>query len=148
MSKECIDRINTIIRKQTYVNQWRNTDAVLTWFQNIENKDISLFIKFDIVDFCPSISKNLIMNSINSAKSITTTDDKIIETTLHARKSLLLHRNDVWVKKDNPDFDVTMGSFGGAEVCELVGLYLLDILRQEFGENKIGLYRDDGLSCF
>ena len=148
MSKECIDRINTIIRKQTNVNQWRNTDAVVTWFQNIENKDISLFIKFDIVDFCPSISKNLIMNSINSAKSITTTDDKIIETTLHARKSLLLHRNDVWVKKDNPDFDVTMGSFGGAEVCELVGLYLLDILRQECGENKIGLYRDDGLSCF
>ena len=148
MSKECIDRINTIIRKQTNVNRWRNTDAVVTWFQNIENKDISLFIKFDIVDFCPSISKNLIMNSINSAKSITTTDDKIIETTLHARKSLLLHRNDVWVKKDNPDFDVTMGSFGGAEVCELVGLYLLDILRQEFGENKIGLYRDDGLSCF
>ena len=41
-----------------------------------------------------------------------------------------------------------MGSFDGAEVCELVGLYLLDILRQEFGENKIDLYRDDGLSCF
>ena len=148
MSKECIDRINTIIRKQTYVNQWRNTDAVLTWFQNIENKDISLFIKFDIVDFCPSISKNLIMDSINSANSITTTDDKIIETILHARKSLLFNKNEVWVKKDNPGFDVTMGSFDGAEVCELVGLYLLDILRQEFGENKIGLHRDDGLSCF
>ena len=148
MSKECIDRINTIIRKQTNVNRWRNTDAVVTWFQNIENKDISLFIKFDIVDFCPSISKNLIMDSINSANSITTTDDKIIETILHARKSLLFNKNEVWVKKDNPGFDVTMGSFDGAEVCELVGLYLLDILRQEFGENKIGLHRDDGLSCF
>ena len=41
-----------------------------------------------------------------------------------------------------------MSSFDGAEVCELVGLYLLDILRKEFGNNKIGLYRDDGLSCF
>ena len=41
-----------------------------------------------------------------------------------------------------------MGSFDGAEVCELVGLYLLDILREEFGDNRIGLYRDDGLSCF
>ena len=29
-----------------------------------------------------------------------------------------------------------------------MGLYLLDILRIEFGHNKIGLYRDDGLSCF
>ena len=56
--------------------------------------------------------------------------------------------NEVWLKKDNPDFDVTMGSFDGAEVCELVGLYLLDVLSEEFGDNKIGLYRDDGLSCF
>ena len=30
VSKECIDRINTIIRKQTNKNQWRNTDAVVT----------------------------------------------------------------------------------------------------------------------
>ena len=28
------------------------------------------------------------------------------------------------VKNDNPDFDVTMGSCDGAEVCELVGLYI------------------------
>ena len=41
-----------------------------------------------------------------------------------------------------------MGSFDGSEVCELVGLYLLDILGKEFGDNKIGLFRDDGLSCF
>ena len=41
-----------------------------------------------------------------------------------------------------------MGSFDGAEVCELVGLYLLKILKSEFGEKNIGLYRDDGLSCF
>ena len=32
----------------------------------------------------------------------------------------------VWIKKgDNPYFDVTMGSYDGAEICELVGLYLL-----------------------
>ena len=31
-------------------------------------------------------------------------------------------KNVVWVKKNNPDFDVTMGSFDGPEVCELVGL--------------------------
>ena len=88
------------------------------------------------------------MNSINSAKSIAPTDDKIIKIILHAGKSLLFNKNEVWVKKDNPDFDATMGIFDGAEVCESVGLYFLDILRQEFGENKIGLYRDDGLSCF
>ena len=30
----------------------------------------------------------------------------------------------------------------------VIGFYLLDILRKELGHNKIGLYRDDGLSCF
>ena len=97
----------------------------------------------------PSISKDLLINAFNNfAKSITHIDAKIIKTILHARKSLLFNKNEVWVKKDNPDFDLTMGSFDGEEVCELEGLYLLDILRQEFGDNKIGLYRDDGLSCF
>ena len=39
-------------------------------------------------------------------------------------------KNKVWVKKDNSDFDVTMGSFDGAVVCELVGLYFQDMLRK------------------
>ena len=41
-----------------------------------------------------------------------------------------------------------MGSFIRAKLCELVGLYFLDILRKEFGDNKIGLYGDDGLQYF
>ena len=49
------------------------------------------------------------------------------------------------MKKDNPSFDVTMGSYDGAEVCELVGLYILDRIRLECPDIKLGLYRDDGL---
>ena len=51
-------------------------------------------------------------------------------------------------KKDNPEFDVTMGSYDDAELCELVGLCLLDLLAKEFYEKYFGLYRDDGLGCF
>ena len=40
-----------------------------------------------------------------------------------------------------------MGSFDGAEVCELVGLYLLDKLSKLLGKDNIGLYRDDGLAA-
>ena len=47
-------------------------------------------------------------------------------------------------KKKSSDFDVTMGSFDGAEVCDLVGLYLLSQL-QHLAMN-VGLYRDDGLA--
>ena len=39
-----------------------------------------------------------------------------------------------------------MGSFDGAEACQLVGLYLLNIPKSEFGGKNIGLYRDDGLN--
>lgn len=50
-----------------------------------------------------------------------------------------------WQKTTNPTFDVTMGAPDGAEICELVGLYILDTLRQKVPEMKFGLYRDDGL---
>ena len=36
-----------------------------------------------------------------------------------------------------------MGSFDGVEVCELVGLYLLDILKSDFSRKSV-----DGLSYF
>ena len=41
-----------------------------------------------------------------------------------------------------------MGSYDGAELCELTGLYILNNLSCEFGKDNIGLYRDAGLSCF
>ena len=51
---------------------------------------------------------------------------KVINIVKHARKSLLFHDNNLWVKKEgNPLFEITMGSYDGAEVCELVGPYLL-----------------------
>ena len=57
-------------------------------------------------------------------------------------------RNTTLSKKTSKSlFDVTMGSFDGAETCELVGLYLLSKIPQEYS-NDIGLYRDDGLAAF
>ena len=45
-------------------------------------------------------------------------------------------------------FNVPMESFHDAEICELVGLYILDILKKEkiFSDGNFGLYRDDGLA--
>ena len=44
-------------------------------------------------------------------------------------------------------FDVTMGSYDGAELCELVGLYLLNQLSTVIDKSSVGLYRDDGLAA-
>ena len=79
---------------------------------------------------------------------MTTIEEKVIKTIYHARKSLVFDKDNVQVNKDNPEFDVTMGSHDSAELCELVGLYLLDLLTKEFGKQNIGLHRDDVSSCF
>ena len=51
-----------------------------------------------------------------------------------------------WQKRNsNTLFDVTMGSFDGAETSELVGCYLLSQLMQ-ISDLNIGLYRHDGLA--
>ena len=39
-----------------------------------------------------------------------------------------------------------MGSYDGAEVCDLVGLFMFNILAEKFGKENIGVYRDDGLA--
>ena len=41
-----------------------------------------------------------------------------------------------------------MGSFDGAELCELVGLYILHTLGEKYEKNRKGLYHNDGLACF
>ncbi len=65
----------------------------------------------------------------------------------HARKSVLFNHGKPWTKKDsNSLFDVTMSSYDGAEICELVGLFILNKLGQKSGKENIGLYRDDGLA--
>ena len=107
------------------------------------------FTIFDIVDFYPSISEELLEKAINFAKQKTPVPDQDIEIILHSRKSLLFAKGKIWTKKNNQtSFDVTMGSFDGAEVCELVGLYILDTLAKKYKKENIGLYRDDGLAIF
>ena len=50
-------------------------------------------------------------------------------------------------KGSTSTFDVTMGSYDGAEICELVGLFILERLGETFGHENIELYRDDGLAA-
>ena len=41
-----------------------------------------------------------------------------------------------------------MGSYDGTEICELVYLYILHVLGEKYGKDKIGLFCNDGLQCF
>ena len=46
------------------------------------------------------------------------------------------------------NFDITIGSYDGAEVCELSGIFMLRLTGNKYNPNNIGLYRDDGLAIF
>ena len=71
------------------------------------------------MDLYSSISKELL------TKYVTILKEGIIKALFHDRKSSLFDKTSVWVKKDNADLNITMGSYN--EVCELVGFYLRNL---------------------
>ena len=42
---------------------------------------------------------------------------------------------------------MTMGSYDGADTCELVGICMLSLITPKF-KGQVGLYHDDGLAVF
>ena len=66
---------------------------------------------------------------------------------MNSRKNVICkEEGDTWVKKENPEFDITMGNDDGAEACEMVGLFLLEQISDIIPKEDVGLYRDDGLA--
>ena len=125
ISKQILDEINTSIITSTRINQWKNTASVLKWFNGLENKTMLSFICFDVCDFYPSITEKLLSKALEFATNYRQITSHEREITLHAKQSLLFSDNSTWEKKSaNYQFDVTVGSFDGAETCELVGCYL------------------------
>ena len=147
VSKSIVERINAKVKAAIGVNQWINTGEVLDWFNGLENKKNLKWLKFDIVNYYPSITEGLLMKALHFAKQFTPITDEEIDLILHCRKSVLVGKDgSLWIKKDNANFDVAMGSYDSAEICDLCGLFLLWRIGRLIPELNVGLYRDDGLS--
>ena len=105
-------------------------------------------MNFDVVDFYPSITDELLNKAITFASEYDEITAKERHIIIQAKNSLLFSETEAWCKKDSSsNFDVTIGSFDAAETCELVGSYLLSHSPTAY-RNDIGLYRDDGLGAF
>ena len=147
ISKTILDNIISKVKEETSLNLWKNTDDVINWFTTSPGKEKSKFIKFDICEFYPSIIEELLKKALNYAKTFVDISDEDEEIILHYKRSLLFHNNEVWTKMNyDKNFDVTMGSLNGAETCEIVGLFILNMLKSEISQDNLGLYRDDGLA--
>ena len=67
---------------------------------------------------------------------------------MNARKSMLFSNGSALIKKDSNSFDLTMGIFYGAEICELVRIFILNGLYAMCGKGNIDLYNDDVIAVF
>lgn len=147
VSKKILDGIVSTLREKVATNLWKNTASVISWFKSIDQKAKHTFIIFDIVDYYPSITEDLLRQALGFARRHVQIQPSDIDIIMHARKSLLFDDEQAWMKKEKDGtFDVTMGSYDGAEICELVGAFILSKLEQILGKTDVGLYRDDGLS--
>ena len=148
ISKVILDNINKELLAKLKLNQWKSTENAIDWFKKIERKHECKFVVFDIEQFYQSIKEETLLKALDFAKSKTKILKKDIDVIRHARRSLLFNKNVPWVKKEDENFDVTMGAYDGAEVCELIGIYIQALLSEKFEKEDFGLYRDDGLAIF
>ena len=85
-------------------------------------------MQFDIKDFYSSIKETLLNEAIQLAKEHMSITRKDIEVIFHARKLILYNNGETWLKKEGVSFDVTMGAYDGADMCELIGIYMLYLI--------------------
>ena len=104
---------------------WKNSSSVINWFKTLSNKEDKTFIIFDIVDYYPTITENVLKEALEWASTIVNISEQEKEIIMKAKKSQLYNRGQAFVKRSNKKFHVTQGSFDGAETCDLVGLFLL-----------------------
>ena len=114
----------------------------------MKNRKSLKFVSFDIDAYYPSITPELLAEAMDWGDNFVKITNSDCELFKEARRTFLFHDGDIWAKTKLPQFDVPMGNYDGAEICELVGLFLLnEIVEANIGMKKenMGLYRDDRL---
>ena len=144
ISKQILEEKIHVIRQKSGLNQWQNTKAAIKWFKEIKNKKRAKFIVFDVEQFYPSIDEELLQKAVKWGTNFVKFEKEETDIIFAARRSFLYLNGVPWSKKGDKVFDVGMGSYDGAEICELVGLFLLSEL--SVLDLNLGIYRDDGLA--
>ena len=92
--------------------------------------------------------KGLLNDALTFAETIINLDDQDKKVIYHSHKLLLYNQEQTWMKEGSDLFDDSMGAHDSAEVCELIGIFLLKLLGRQYNTKNSSLYRDDGLSIF
>ena len=146
ITKQILDRVNNHIKTVLNLDLLDNTASAISWFNQIKDKNNKQMIQIDIVDYYPSIDRALFDKAITFAEKITPLSNLEKELLINARQSILYSEGIAW-EKNTGTFDVTMGSFDGAQITDLVGLMILNTLKTAVPEISFALYRDDGIGA-
>jgi len=104
LSKRILDIILGSLREtiSPQLNQFKDVGACLLWFKKLEKERTKALVSFDIKEFYPSISEDILRNALIWAKN--TVPDYLKEQCdsdliLAARKSILVFDTEIWTKK-------------------------------------------------
>ena len=125
ISKQMLTEIISAVKSKSQLVQWKNSDSTIDWFVKLENKKKLRFLQFDVVDFYASITPQILENSLTFAARFIPINQLTRNTIWQATNSFLFSNQQAWIKNRGGSFDITVGGYHGAEVCDLIGLYLL-----------------------
>ena len=98
-----------------------------------------------MIDFYPSISKKVFIDSIYYAKNYVELTDEQYQVILACRKTVLKNNDSTWIKTGLDNFDILMDGYDSDQIADLVGLYILNILSRIVDPIQIGLYHNDSI---
>ena len=151
IAKRILEKTIKVVLEKTKLNAWQSTPEVLDWFNKIDRKKKANFLVCDVKAMYASIKEHLVIKALSWARTLDQSlDDNMVSIIVNSCKSILVKSGCTWVKKETQghesSFDVAMGSYPGAEICTIIGLFLLqEISNRNIFQDKncFGLYRDD-----
>ena len=84
--------------KSFYQSDWCNIKTVTDWFKSISNKPKAWFLKFNIVEFYPPITKRLLHIAVSYVKTLPTKPEDNGQLIEKARKSILFTKGNLLIK--------------------------------------------------
>ena len=89
VSQKILTKKLQIIRRKTGLKQWKNVYSVIEWFKALKNKNNLSFIVFDVVNYYPSITLELLMKALMWARQFVDISDEEIDIIVETKKSIL-----------------------------------------------------------
>ena len=87
------------LRIKTGFNQWEDSNAAIQWFNSVKINSNSRFLQFDIKDFYPSITQELLNNALTWAQNFVNISEEDKNIIFQCKKSFLYNKGEPWDKK-------------------------------------------------